>query len=84
MHHNSLALPQSIGIGSVAGPALGTMLMAYAGCGEAAVYVCAAVCGCLFPLAVGRVRLVLARARRVDGCKGGIWWRNARIEALGR
>ena len=56
--------PQLVGIGGVAGTVLGTVLMAYGGLGECAVYVCAASGACILPVMLADTRSRAARARK--------------------
>ena len=78
----SLALPQVAGIGSVAGTIVGTMLMMYGGFGEMAVYLCAAACGSLSPLAAHQLRRTARRTAAVKPDR--YFWSHARSVALGR
>ncbi len=56
--------PQLVGIGGVAGTVLGTVLMAYGGFGESAVYVCAASGACILPMMLADTQSRAARARK--------------------
>ena len=80
----SIALPQSIGIGSVVGTATGNLLMHSAGYGESAVYLCAAAGGCLAPVAFAQLSWLTSRLRRLGAARHRLRWSNARMEALGQ
>ena len=78
------AFPQSVGIGGVVGTIIGNLLMAFAGYGETAVYMCALAGGCLSPVIFPRLAAVASRARRLGTGRHRPAWSSARLAAFGR